>query len=144
MRWIALLLFLLASLAVACGNHDAAAPACVTPPAADCKPLDDPVTYSTLWQKTFHPTCATGTGTCHTSDSVQGGIDFSDADRAYAALLGQTGGHARVVPGDPGCSLLMERLESTDPSFHMPKGPNSLLPAEICAIATWIRQGAPR
>jgi hypothetical protein len=101
------------------------------------------VAYTTIFDKTFHPTCAAGKGTCHTADAAKGGLVFENADDAYALLLGTKDGRKRVVPGDPACSLVMERLSSSDPSFHMPPGA-SLLPAETCAIAQWIAQGAKR
>jgi hypothetical protein len=133
-----------ASIAAACSSSSNDAPACVANLSLDCKPIYDPPVYQTIFDKTFHPTCASGTGTCHTSDAAKGGLVFEDADTAYALLLGQQDGRKRVIPHDPACSLLMERLESTDPSFHMPRGPNSLLPSELCAIAQWIAAGAAR
>jgi hypothetical protein len=128
----------------ACTTHaDPPPPACVTGLSLDCKPLYDPPLYQTLFDKTFHPTCAAGRGTCHTADAAKGGLVFESADDAYALLLGTKDGRKRVLPGDPACSLLMERLSSSDPSFHMPPGA-SLLSAETCAIAQWIGQGARR
>ena len=128
-----------------CTSHsDPPPPACVTGLSLDCKPLYDPPVYQTIFDKTLRPTCATGTGTCHTSDAAMGGLVLQDADSAYALLLGTTDGRKRVVPGDPACSLLMIRIDSTDPNLHMPRGPNSLLDAEKCAIAQWIAAGAKR
>jgi len=136
---------LLASLAlvVGCTSHDdPPPPACVTGLSLDCQPLYDP-TYQNIFDKTFHPTCAAGKGTCHTADAAKNGLVFENADDAYGLLLGTKDGRKRVVPGDPSCSLLMERLTSSDPSFHMPPGA-SILPAEQCAIAKWIQGGAKR
>jgi len=137
---------LLATLAPACTTHSDAppAPACVSGLSLDCTPLYTPPVYQTIFDKTLHPTCATGTGTCHTADAAMGGLVFEDVNLSYEMLLGTYGNRPRVVPGNPACSLLMERLESTDPNFHMPKGPNSILPAESCAIAQWIANGAQR
>jgi hypothetical protein len=73
-----------------------------------------------------------------------GGLVFEDADASYALLLGETDGKRRVVPGDPGCSLLLERLTSDDPNVHMPPGPTSILPGEQCDIVQWISAGAKR
>lgn len=114
-------------------------PACVGDPSPTCKPEYDPPAYATIYTKILHPTCASGSGTCHTSDAAMGGLVFEDPDRAYDLLL-----RSRVVPGNPSCSLLMERLESNDPSFRMPRGDVPLNPAEICTIAKWIAAGAPR
>jgi hypothetical protein len=128
-----------------CSSNDPPAqPACVTGLSLDCKPLYEPPTYQAIFDHTFHPTCAAGSGTCHTADAAKAGLVFADADHAYALLLGTDGGRPRVVPGDPACSLIMERLDSTDPSFHMPPGSISLSAAELCAIAQWIAQGAKR
>jgi hypothetical protein len=72
-----------------------------------------------------------------------GGLVFENIDMSYALLLGQNGGKARVIPGDPACSLVVEKLESTDPTFRMPPG-TPLLPGEQCTIVQWIAQGAKR
>jgi len=141
---IAFFLFAGAALA-ACsssGGDGPSGPACVTPMSLECKPLYDPPSYQNIFQQTFQKSCAVGVGTCHTSDGAKGGLVFADANTAYALLLGQQGGRQRVVPGNPGCSLLMERLQSTDPTFRMPLGDQPLLPAEVCAITQWIANGA--
>jgi hypothetical protein len=105
-----------------------------------CQAEYDPPTFSTIYDKILHPTCASGTGTCHTSDAAMGGLVFENPDDAYARLVDGR----RVIAGDPGCSVLMKRLTSTDPDYHMPKGPTSLLPGEECTIVQWIAQGARR
>jgi Planctomycete cytochrome C len=92
----------------------------------------------------LQPTCATGTGTCHTPDFVAGGLVFADETTSYDLLLGADGGTPYVIPKDPGCSTLMKRLESTDPNYHMPRGPNSLSAGDLCTIVQWISEGAPR
>lgn len=106
----------------------------------DCQPLYAPPTFDTLYTKLFVPTCASGTGTCHTADAAKGGLVFATADDAYSRLVG--GG--RVTPGDPSCSLIMKRITSTDPSYHMPPGTVSLSGPEECAIVQWIAGGAKR
>jgi hypothetical protein len=134
-----------AALAIAaCTSHDPAPLPCVANLSLDCKPLYDPPVYQTIFDKTFHPTCASGSGTCHTSDSAKGGLVFENADAAYALLLGTTDGRKRVIPNDPSCSLVMIRVDSTDPTIHMPPGTTSLLDSERCAIAQWIAAGAKR
>lgn len=117
---------------------------CVSGLSANCQPLFDPPTYDAIFSQIFHPTCAQGIGTCHTSDAAKAGLVFADADVAYSLLLGTVGGRARVNPGDPSCSLLMIRLESGDPTFRMPPGPTPLLESERCDIVQWIAQGAAR
>jgi Planctomycete cytochrome C len=133
---------------VACGSSHDAVPAadaghgCVMNLDANCSPLYAPPIYATIFDKIFHPTCAQGIGTCHTADAAMGGLVFEDAGTAYALLLGTQGGRARVLPGNPSCSLLVEKLESNDPNFRMPPGPMPLLEAARCDIEQWIAQGA--
>jgi hypothetical protein len=100
--------------------------------------------YATIFDKILHPTCAAGTGTCHTADASKGGLVFEDADQAYALLLGTAGGRPRVTPRDPACSLLVIRLESPEATFRMPPGPDPLLESERCDIVQWIAEGAAR
>jgi hypothetical protein len=119
-------------------------PPCVASLSTACAPLYDPPTYDVLYAKIFHPTCASGTGTCHTMDAAKAGLVFEDADEAYAMLLGTNGAHVRVLRGDAACSLLVKRLASKDPSYHMPPGPTSLTDAELCTVTKWIANGAPR
>ena len=128
--------------AVACDSEERSS--CVDDLPLECAPLYDPPIYDTLFERTFRPTCASGMGTCHTSDAAKAGLVFEDADTAYSLLLGDEGGRVRVVPGDPACSLLMIRLEGDSPTFRMPPGPNALSAAERCAISKWIAAGAER
>ncbi|HKQ68899.1 MAG TPA: c-type cytochrome domain-containing protein [Polyangiaceae bacterium] len=120
-------------------------PACVAGLAIDCQPLYDPTVYSTIFEKILRPSCAQGRGTCHTADAAQGGLVFDDADDAYARLVAKPGaGYANVVPKDAACSPLVVRLESSDPNYRMPRGPDPLLPSERCTIVKWIAAGAAR
>jgi Planctomycete cytochrome C len=114
--------------------------ACVTGLSATCQALYAPPTFDTLYAKLFVPTCASGTGTCHTADAAKGGLVFSSPDDAFARLVTQ----GRVIPNDPSCSLIMQRLTSTDPNFHMPPGPTSISAGEQCTIVQWIAAGAKR
>ncbi len=124
--------------------NDDAAVACVSGLTAECSALYAPATFDTIYTKIFAPTCASGTGTCHTSDAAKGGLVFANADDAYARLVGTNGGRVRVVPSDPGCSLLMKRLASTSSTYRMPPGPDGLLEGERCTIVQWIAAGAQR
>jgi hypothetical protein len=130
------------ALPVACGDPPDARSECVTLDAA-CRPLYDPPTFPVIFDRILQPTCARGMGTCHTADARMAGLSFEQADEAYALLLGE-GGRARVVAGEPECSLIMQRLASPDPSFRMPPGPTPLLDSELCAVSLWIREGAAR
>lgn len=131
-------------VAMSCTNAAPGDPPCVAGLSAQCQPLYDPPTYDVLFTKIFHPTCASGTGTCHTRDAAKAGLVFEDADEAYALLLGKNGAHVRVLPGDASCSLIMKRLASRDPSYHMPPGKTPLTAAELCTVTQWIDNGAQR
>jgi hypothetical protein len=135
---------LAAIVATSCtsSSEEPSEPPCVQGLTADCKAANDPPAYATIYAKIFAPTCATGSGTCHTDDAREGGLSFADAHAAYAMLLGQDGQKARVLPGDPSCSLLVKRLASSDSSYRMPRGPTPLSPAELCTITKWIAEGA--
>jgi hypothetical protein len=126
----------------ACSNPtEPPAPQCVTLN-PDCAPLFDPPTYSLIFSNIFHPTCATP-GTCHAPPAPKGpGLSFVDQAESYQLLLGTMGGRARVLPDNPGCSILAERLESKDPAFRMPPG-SGLTDAELCAVVKWLVAGAP-
>lgn len=136
---------LAAILFVACSTPSTTSdPPCVAGLTTDCAATYDPPTYQTIFDKILSQTCASGTGTCHSSAGAKAGLIFANADDAYALLLGTSGSHARVNPGDPGCSLIMKRLSSTDPNYRMPPGPTSLSPGERCTIVKWIAAGAKR
>jgi hypothetical protein len=123
---------------------DVPTPTCVPDLSPSCQPLYDPPTYQSLFDNILHPTCASGSGTCHTADFAPAGLVFEDANRAYALLLGTSGAPPRVLPGNPACSLIMERLESKDPSFRMPPGSAPLSAPALCTFVQWIARGAQR
>lgn len=114
---------------------------CVTDLDLSCAPLYTP-DFDHLFTNTLHPTCAQP-GVCHAADSGRAGLVYEDPDTAYALLLGENAGHPRVVPGDPSCSPIVERIESPDPSVQMPPG-KPLSDAERCVFVRWIAEGAKR
>jgi hypothetical protein len=118
--------------------------ACVEGLDPACAPLVDPPTFDAVYTETLHPTCASGSGTCHSRDAAKGGLVFEDPDESYGLLTGSLGGRPRVVPGDPSCSLVVERLHADDPEVRMPPGPTPLPDAEACLIQRWIADGAQR
>lgn len=76
---------------------------------------------------------------CHSADSkIAGGLRVDD----HAGILkgGDTG--AAVVPGDPGKSLIINRINQTNPKRRMPKGDDPLTADEINILTTWIKDGA--
>lgn len=136
---------LAAVLFIACSSPTTTSdPPCVANLKTDCAAEFDPPTYQTIFDKILSPTCASGTGTCHTTDGAKAGLVFANADDAYGLLLGTKDGRARVNPGDPSCSLIMKRIESTDTSYRMPPGPTRLSAGKTCTIVKWIAAGAKR
>ena len=121
-------------------------PPCVPGLTPSCAATYSPPTFDTIFTNILQPNCSVGTGTCHTSDFSAGGIAFPNADAGYTALLVGDGGAGGgfVLPGDPGCSTLMKRLESADPSYRMPRGPTALSDGDLCTIVQWIAEGAKR
>jgi len=115
---------------------------CVPDLSMSCQPLYDPPSFGALYQNILHPTCASGHGTCHTSDVKMGGLFFEDQTTSYQLLLGMIDGRARVVPGDSRCSLLLEKLQATDSSLRMPPGPEPLSTPALCTFSKWIAGGA--
>ncbi len=136
----------LVAFAVACNGTSSGSssdPPCVTGLDAGCAATYDPPTYDAIYTGILVPNCAVGTGACHTSDFAPDGLAFAAETASYDTLLGLDGGAALVLPGDPGCSTLMKRLESTDPDYHMPRGPSFLSAGDLCTIVQWISRGAP-
>jgi hypothetical protein len=129
-------------LVAACGDSGPVDEPCVKNLDLNCAALYDPPTYTALFQNILHPTCASGHGTCHTSDFAPRGLIFEDQQQSYGMLMGTIGGKQRVIPGDPSCSLLIRRLESQTPSYRMPPGNTSLTQPQLCTFVKWIAQGA--
>jgi len=132
--------------AVACGSDPPpeAALACVEGLSTACSALYPTSDFATLYTKILHPSCATGGSTCHTKAGSKGGLVFEDEEQSYELLLGEVDGRQRVIPGDPGCSVLMERLEVNSSTLRMPPGPTPLTAGERCNFIQWIANGAPR
>lgn len=115
--------------------------ACDGPTLDTCIPAYEP-TWSNVYAQTIVPSCQ-GTAECHESSFAMGaspqGLYFEDSAQSLAVLL--EGGVPRVVPGQPRCSPLLERLLADDPLAGMP--PADPLPQdELCAVVQWIEQGA--
>lgn len=131
---------LVVGLGASCG---AGADECISLPET-CSPTLS-TDYNTIYSSVFSTSCGTATGvmTCHGSAGNQGGLSLSEPNAAYSALLSGAP-HARVVPGDPACSPLMARLTASDPNVRMPKNSAPLGEGVLCAIQSWIREGASR
>jgi len=120
----------------ACGS-DPPAEECVTVDRS-CTPAYDP-TFDNLFKNTFSKSCALAGPSCHASAGHQAGLILENEDMAYS-LLQQ---HGRAVAGNPECSLIVRRIQSTDTSFMMPPGMPLAL-GEQCAIIQWVSHGAMR
>ena len=135
------------ALVAACTSSDAGSasdPPCVTGLTADCAASYAPPTFDADLHEHLPDELRRGDGHVPHVRLRRGGIVFAEPNTSYATLLGSDGGTAYVLPGDPGCSTLMKRLESTDPNYHMPKGPTSLSAGDLCTIVQWIANGAAR
>lgn len=79
---------------------------------------------------------------CHGPDeaSVEGGLRLDDR---ILALKGGDSGKA-IVPGDPGKSLIIERITHSDPDevMPLPEKKERLKPEQIALIKKWIEEGA--
>lgn len=143
-------MLLVLPIACACNGDDAPADGdggqerCLDPLPLDCD-LTYAATFDAFYDNRIARTCgAAGTGTsCHGPEGEQGGLVLFGADHAYDHLLGYIDDRPRVVPGDPECSLLVQRLESENPDFVMPVG-GRLEEGERCAVRRWIASGAER
>lgn len=102
-----------------------------------CQPLYEP-TFDQIHERTLVPKCALSGTACHSSEGAKNGLSLEDPDTAYELLL-----RSRTTPGDPSCSLLVRRIESSDADFQMPPG-SPLGAAERCAIIQWVEAGAER
>lgn len=137
-------LFLLSLSVVACGKaDDKPGQTCLSARSLDCATTYAP-TFRAIFDNRLQVTCGAGGRSCHSDDGHQAGLILSDFDTAYDSLLGlDEAGRARVIPGDPECSVLEQRLESNDPNFVMPVG-SKLADGELCAIRKWIANGAEK
>lgn len=125
-------------LAAACGPGDLE---CVEV-SATCNPTHAP-SYDEIFTRILEPRCGVEGGACHAQEGAKGGLVLDgDADQSYQLLLDE--GEGRVIPGDPGCSEMVIRLEALGrPGILMPPG-MPLSAGERCTIIQWIDMGAPR
>jgi hypothetical protein len=110
-------------------------------------------TFSSIQAEIFEKTDSAGRTACtncHTSNgrNPSGGLNLNHAV-AYAQLVNAPTrtpvGKIRVVPGDPGSSYLINKLEGIGISLNrMPNnGPPYLTDGQILVIKRWIEIGAP-
>jgi hypothetical protein len=107
-----------------------------------CAPLYEPE-FDQVFTQTLSSSCGVGGGSCHGSEGGQAGLFFAEPDEAWGLLTEDSGDGPLVVPGEAGCSPLIQVLRSEDDEAVMPPG-DPLSEAEICAIEQWIDAGAER
>ena len=134
------------SLVVGCaggGNNGQAA--CLDSLDLTCAPLYVAANFEDVFEGTLLPSCSVGNSACHAPAGAKGGLvfDAEDPDAAWTALREPTGAEPRVVPGDPACSPLIQRLHSAETGFQMPPG-MTLSEPERCAVTLWVLDGAQR
>lgn len=142
---------LLSCLLAACNGDDAVPPDdsgnganCLADVSRECDLAFSP-TYDAFFDNLLGRTCGASStgGSCHGPEGGMAGLFLHDRDMAYDYLLGDVDGRARVVPSDPECSVLVQRITSEDPDFAMPPGA-PLIAEERCSIVRWIDMGAER
>jgi len=102
-----------------------------------------PVAGGVSYNREVRPLLADRCFACHGFDAARRKGDLR-LDTAEGALAKNSDGRAAVVPGDPGASLLWERLETTDPDEVMPP-PDShktVSDEERQLLRRWIEEGA--
>ncbi len=106
--------------------------------------------WDSLHAAVFAPTCAVSN--CHVGGAdAAGGLDLTDVDAAHARLVGgasadfgDCAGRTYVVPGDPGASLLYQKLTGAACGERMPLDQPPLPEATLADVRAWIEAGAPR
>lgn len=105
-------------------------------------------TLDSIQAHVLTPICSS----CHTGPTsaiLPSGLDLSSADASFASLVGvqslEDSAIARVEPGDPDSSYLVQKVEGTAAvGERMPLGGEPLDAATIAAIRNWIAAGAER
>lgn len=128
------------------GDDGTEIPQCVEVDPQGCAPLYAP-SFDNVFDNTLTPDCSTGNSSCHASASAAGaepgGLHVEDRETAYALLLAAEHDPRYVIPNDPGCSMLVVRMQLEDPVEQMPPGA-PLMASEQCSVIQWIEMGAPR
>jgi hypothetical protein len=116
----------------------------------DDDPLDvptdlDPASLDALHRDILVGSCAAQPGLCHHGQFEP---NLSTPALTYENLVRRPGiEHAdklRVAPGDPGQSLLVDKLRNRDVLSQMPLGAKPLPEDQIAALEAWIEAGALR
>jgi hypothetical protein len=107
-----------------------------------------PPTWSYIHEAIIAPSCTTPG--CHNDSTAIAGLEMTEADGAYEALVGRPcdegppagGARGYVDPGSPERSTLMYLLRGEERGRPMP--PDRLLgDGDVDLIEAWILDGAP-
>jgi hypothetical protein len=103
-------------------------------------------TLASIQAQVFTPSCAVAG--CHGGTVVQQGLRLEpgfSADGLINVASAQDATLVRVIPGNPGASFLMQKLEGTQSvGVRMPAFSPPLAQTTIDVIRQWIQSGAPR
>ncbi len=111
-------------------------------PAQDPFASDEPVTWRSIYEVVMRPSCATGG--CHDAVTAAGGLTMRDPCQARSALLA-TGACQQTIlrPGNAAESLLIDKLDNTEPSCGDSMPPTGQLSESARrAIRSWVNDGA--
>jgi hypothetical protein len=126
----------------ACGDDSGSELPCVEKLDTQCQEAFPP-TWDNVYEFVIEQRCGGSSGVaCHGRDGLQGGLGLYSQTAAYEGFVGGVGGEPRVLPGDPACSELMKRIETSDTDLRMPLQASALSAGDRCAIQKWIAAGA--
>jgi hypothetical protein len=113
--------------------------------------------FSAVYQEIIVAKGCNGQPACHASEAG-GGLNMRSKDVAYMSLVGVAAmgmdaaggtqqcvnsGLQRVKPGDPAASLLVQKIEHTQPcGGPMPSAAEMLPATQLQQVRTWIMNGA--
>ena len=92
-----------------------------------------------FFEKKIRPILVNNCYACHSADTKPAGNLRVD-DRTGIFRGGQSG--PAVVPGDPGKTVLIQRVSNRDPKKRMPKEGQPLTDRQIADLTAWIKDGA--
>ncbi|MDZ4684090.1 MAG: c-type cytochrome domain-containing protein [Planctomycetaceae bacterium] len=98
-----------------------------------------PAAPAISFAKDVAPILANKCGNCHDANRASGGLRLE----SYATLEAGGRNGPVLVPGNPGGSLIVQRITAPNPMARMPRNAEALSQEEVRAIAAWIAAGAP-
>src|SRR5256885_2246678 len=92
-----------------------------------------------FFEKKVRPILVNNCYACHSADTKPaGGLRVDD----YNGIRRGGNSGPAVVPGDPGKSVLIQKVRHSDPKRRMPKEGTPLTPEQIDDLVAWIKDGA--